>query len=282
MKRGKLIACLVFVFIVVFSFSLPCLCASWGEMHPNSSPQFKIPLNATFENGIDYSNYQAITTIIDNAYDIGLFGGAVPLFITMDIYTNGNPSPVYVHFANPTIPTSGGGKYDGVQVVFESSTNRLVARYYVGSSYSTLYLQTWFMTESGEFGRDIGSMSPYVQLSTSGKKVLAYYNNGTWEMGGELTSTLSVNVYSVGEVANETLTDIISVQEEVLEGVTIVPPPQYELNIGEIITAIPNGAKQIINNAFDMEIFGINVAGLLSTILVVVIVAFVVKWLTSR
>lgn len=53
------------------------------------------------------------------------------------------------------------------------------------------------------------------------------------------------------------------------------------LDIGSIISAIPHGAKNIINGAFGFEIFGINVAGTLTAILVVAIVGFVIKWLLS-
>lgn len=49
------------------------------------------------------------------------------------------------------------------------------------------------------------------------------------------------------------------------------------LDVPSIITAIPEGAKTIINNALDFEIFGINVAGTLLAVLVVTIVAFIVK-----
>lgn len=49
------------------------------------------------------------------------------------------------------------------------------------------------------------------------------------------------------------------------------------LDVPGIITAIPNGAREIINGALDFEVFGINVAGTLLAILVVAIVAFIVK-----
>lgn len=54
-----------------------------------------------------------------------------------------------------------------------------------------------------------------------------------------------------------------------------------ELDIGSIISALPEGAKAIIDGALGFEIFGINVAGTLTSILVVAIVGFVVKWLLS-
>lgn len=53
------------------------------------------------------------------------------------------------------------------------------------------------------------------------------------------------------------------------------------LDIGSIISALPEGAKAIIDGAFGFTIFGINVAGTLTAILVIAIVAFVVKWLLS-
>lgn len=55
-----------------------------------------------------------------------------------------------------------------------------------------------------------------------------------------------------------------------------------KLDIGSIISAIPQGAKNIINGALGFEIFGINVAGTLTAILVVAIIAFVIKWLMTR
>lgn len=78
-------------------------------------------------------------------------------------------------------------------------------------------------------------------------------------------------------------------QEGFDDGVASVPPSQggdinitETLDIGSIITAIPTGIKTIINDALDFEIFGINVAGTLTAILVVAIVGFVVKWLLSH
>lgn len=50
----------------------------------------------------------------------------------------------------------------------------------------------------------------------------------------------------------------------------------YTLDIPAIFSAIPSSAKAIINNAFGFELFGINVAGLLSVLLIVSIVAFIV------
>lgn len=55
-----------------------------------------------------------------------------------------------------------------------------------------------------------------------------------------------------------------------------------KIDIGEIITAVPEGAKSIINGALGFEIFGINVAGTLTALLVVAIVAFLVKKLMPR
>lgn len=56
----------------------------------------------------------------------------------------------------------------------------------------------------------------------------------------------------------------------------------YDLDLGKIITAIPTAAKAIVNNAFGFELFGINVAGLLSVVLIICIVGFIVAKLSSR
>lgn len=56
----------------------------------------------------------------------------------------------------------------------------------------------------------------------------------------------------------------------------------YDLDLGKIITAIPTAAKAIVNNAFSFELFGINVAGLLSVVLIISIVGFIVAKLSSR
>lgn len=56
----------------------------------------------------------------------------------------------------------------------------------------------------------------------------------------------------------------------------------YTLDIPSIFSAIPSSAKAIINNTFGFEIFGINIAGLLSVILIISIVGFIVAKLTSR
>lgn len=65
------------------------------------------------------------------------------------------------------------------------------------------------------------------------------------------------------------------------EGSTTIVEITEEIDVGSIISALPEGAKAIINGAFGFEIFGINVAGTLSALLVVAIVGFVVKWLLS-
>lgn len=56
-----------------------------------------------------------------------------------------------------------------------------------------------------------------------------------------------------------------------------------EIDIERVITAIPESVRTIFDETFGFELFGINVAGTLLTILVVAIVAFVVrKLLDSR
>jgi hypothetical protein len=125
----------------------------------------------------------------------------------------------------------------------------------------------------------------------SGRYLYAYYGNGKWHT--DPTSEFYITSLGLpgnkipidgiltepGQTAPSELVDIASDWEPTK---TIIERPQYTLDIPGIITAIPNGAKQIINNAFGFEIFGINVAGLLSVLLIVTIVAFVVKWLMSR
>lgn len=56
----------------------------------------------------------------------------------------------------------------------------------------------------------------------------------------------------------------------------------YTLDIPLLFSSIPLAAKSIINDAFGFEIFGINVAGLLSALLVVSIIIFVVRWLIKK
>ena len=51
----------------------------------------------------------------------------------------------------------------------------------------------------------------------------------------------------------------------------------FEINIPAIITSIPTAAKSIINNVFGFEVFGINIAGLLSVAIIVGIVSFVIR-----
>lgn len=51
----------------------------------------------------------------------------------------------------------------------------------------------------------------------------------------------------------------------------------YTLDVPAIITAIPVACKALINNAFGFEIFGINVAGLLSALVVVGIILWAVN-----
>lgn len=56
----------------------------------------------------------------------------------------------------------------------------------------------------------------------------------------------------------------------------------YQLDIPSIITSVPTAAKGFINTAFDIEIFGINVAGLLSTLIIIAIVVVGVSFLLGK
>lgn len=53
------------------------------------------------------------------------------------------------------------------------------------------------------------------------------------------------------------------------------------IDIPAIFSAIPAAAKSIINNAFGFELFGINVAGLLSVLLIISVVGFIVAKLSK-
>lgn len=55
-----------------------------------------------------------------------------------------------------------------------------------------------------------------------------------------------------------------------------------ELNIPAIITSIPSAAKSIINNIFGFELFGINIAGLLSVAIIIGIVSFMISKLIKK
>lgn len=56
----------------------------------------------------------------------------------------------------------------------------------------------------------------------------------------------------------------------------------YDLDIPQIITSIPAAVQSFFGTAFDLNIFGINLAGLLTTLMVLAVVVFAIGLLVDR
>lgn len=117
-----------------------------------------------------------------------------------------------------------------------------------------------------------GYNAPTSNIITSYDRILANFNQGVqsgftdgYEQGQEEGFEIG---YRDGHADGYT------------EGFLAGSPQMVEIE--NIITAVPQGLKSILDNSLDFEIFDINVAGLLSVLLIVSIVGFVVKWLMTR
>lgn len=281
-RTSKIIFCVLTIALVICSFTLPCLADNWATIAPNQEPYAQFP----YDNGFRTADRNAIIEAVNKAYEIGLFGGGVPIVITTYVSSTSGNFQVSVHTSPPLLISQdiNTPKSDNYTPIL--SNNSLSYQYSRnGSTYGLQLKKNTFCYAGSVYNTDGATQTP-ISFSTSetGQKLIAYKNqNGEWVLP---TSSYAVNTYDDGENISISIQRILDNYNRALTSNTPDVPSgtsdTYTLDIPAIITAIPNGAKQIINNAFGFQIFGINVAGLLSVLLIVTIISFVVKWLMSR
>lgn len=300
-RTSKIIFCMLTVALVICSFTLPCFAVNvtveaegWADIGYSSDISFTAPRDyATALNEGYFSLAQTHTLIelADEMYKANAFNGQKPVLITLSVYDYG----WYVTFwcNNHTLNLQ---SYNNIEAVMGTRTEDHKLPFTFPTSYNNRTWTGYVLKLSGS------AYQPYVAGNAGvtiydGQTVpsytyaswyYAYFNGSEWtydesdifcacsEMDtADYGSPVEEFEYALNKWknANEGSTEVDNI---------IVENVEYQLDIPSIITAIPNGAKQMINNAFGFEIFGINVAGLLSVVLIVTIVAFVVKWLMSK
>lgn len=309
----KLFACCALVFLLI-SVSVPCFAVVidedayyWGTI---SNTMTSVELGF-FDRSYDtadqraqdtqaiydtYYNVRAISSLIDMVkyqYKIGLYGGSIPVAIMIPVTNHSAPTP-----SNPTVVYhdtwnlrvycvrqselallfSGENKSDvDIGVVYDSGTGFFKEKNGLRMDFYTIYSNGDVEHE----GYTSDGVIRYTNRDYFGaySRMVAIYNDG-WSIGN---SGYFASYWSNGSTVPTSYNNIMTLYDDTeKQPVDAEYSYDYELDIPSIITAVPNGAKQIINNAFGFEIFGINVAGLLSVLLIVAIVGFVVKWLMSR
>lgn len=277
-KTIKIIFCSL---VIVTILTANVFASGWAGYTPSTSlPEEDIFAESTTS---VYSTTELIN-ITNRAYALGLFGGAKPIAV---LWFNGiiffvSVSPI-ADINQTGTPTTKSEYY----AYIDTETNFLYS-----SPDNSLLLS--LLVSNGDFVH-IESSESGVSLDLT-KILLVLDENGNWYYDDN--DNRFAQFHNVDANVNNTLVQIADTYESALAG--YMPPSEpsvpsepsepseppiiqnYILDIPSIITAIPNGAKQIINNAFGFEIFGINIAGLLSVVLIVAIVAYAVKKMMSR
>lgn len=298
-KNIKKILAICATAIMIFAISIPCCATGWNQWY------YSEPVNPTKTDfaSAQYQGYYSLATanrlieIVNTATSVNAFNGDLPIFITMSIsattasaHDNGlsvwciRASDSDLTILEPLTSAN----------VSTSSSNNVLTCIAQGDGIS-YRLYEYAITSNGSFvptgnARNLIMITGYINNPTQAQRLKLV---GQWD-GQKINNFSHITAfeqyyisYYQGNYAEKTWSAIQTYYENwervKTEEITPIPPVySYELNIGEIITAIPNGAKQIINNAFGFEIFGINVAGLLSVLLIVVIVSYAIKWLMNR
>lgn len=179
-------------------------------------------------------------------------------------------------------------------MVAEYSGSTVLPVLYFSYAYTNEYIdiiasQT-VLQNSGSSAREYSKLTPhgfglisytFTPMEFSADKVIAYRDsNGNFRANSEFFAQ-GASAIELDAVYQEWVTWINS-GEGSGEGPGGDSTVVYELDIGSIITALPQAARNIIDSTFGFELFGINVAATLSCILLLAIVVFVVKWLMAR
>lgn len=285
MKRiSKIIICVLSITLILCSCVAPCFAQNWSEIAPKAEYNFR---DENLPHGMDTA--KDLFEIAEKAYKIGLFGGQYPVAITTSYSSYYNETMIYIYTSGKSQTTNPMKDAPIKEVVtgLLQSSNVTYNQLMPDNTTTVTTMTRWSLANDGSMIPSQTFYSSSVALSTSsteGQQIV-----GTWSRSAQTWVTYETNQYSYIEDDFSTMTNafdhIIENYDRALqsnEGGGANINVSYQLDIPEIITAIPNAAKQIINNAFGFEIFGINIAGLLSVLLIVTIVAFVVKWLMAR
>lgn len=233
-----------------------------------------------------------------NPIDVGYTGyylGYNNVYVILDIETGLYRQVSYYDYDDASMPSSSTVDFGLGQIL--GAYDRILEGYTVGGDgyddgYNAGYLdglasgREYGYNDGYSVGHDIGYQEGYETGYDNGYET--GYDDG-WETGYYIGFDHGTD-YGRGVGYNEGYDDGYETgywdgwDEGYDDGydVGIEDGSPIELDIPSVITAVPQSAKSIINNAFGFELFGINVAGLLSVLLIVAIIGFVVKWLMSR
>lgn len=271
---------------------VPAFAETWAE----ESPEYDNPLVCAPSFMVHEVNTRKVIEIVEKAYELGLFGGAHPVHI--NYYFDSSNEQCYIKVVTPcgsnygayyaigtkqsafdwyqpsgastgtgwfmgTVATSGQTKSPYLQWVLHPNGDWVVSNYYSSSTsfnYSTVAL---------------GSQTTAVYKS------IAYYSRSTGEWRKPYVDN-SVTGWGLGTTEQPGLQAIIAKYDEQiakLEYVAPEPAPpnmSYQLDIAAIFDGYFAGVRDTLG-AFDINLFGINVIGVLVAFLVIAIVAFIVR-----
>lgn len=276
--------------VIVTILTANVFASGWAGYTPNFSDETDMLF---LENISSAYSAETLGEVITNGYNLGLYGGAIPIAVSMSEADDfENAYTVNVICVVPVIESNMTGtnpaKTSAYGTIFVHGMNE-----YSITSSEGQYYASYILLGNGDNWAVLGVYQGSYTISDNEKILLIKDESGEWYYDDN--SSIFAQFHNVDATENENLGSINEKYLNALEG--YAPPSEpsepseppappiiqnYILDIPSIITAIPNGAKQIINNTFGFELFGINIAGLLSVFIIIAIVAYAVKKMMSR
>lgn len=308
--RNKILAIIACI-ILVFALSIPCFADGWEwwtyneRMNPT-----KTDLSSALFQGFYTENTQdTFIELLNTAKDLNAFNGMLPVFCTMTISPVMGTDQQYglsVWAISPEELTTA-TPLTNTWVQMQTTTTSPYQNYLLCEVYESensnipMTLYEYGITSNGSFvktgnTKDTLYIPPYIASNLNALRLVCVWGGQNTELTRYNGIVTSMDQYYTAYYAGTQYRDKtwalaetwknrwVSLQENVTEEPPVSTPPQvsYTLSIPELITSIPAAAQNLIITTFGFEIFGINVAGLLSVILIVVIVSFAIEWLMNR
>lgn len=288
----KVIVWMCAVVCVVMACVVPCWADTWEE----ETPDYGIPFGGPTAWTTGTNNTEKVIQIVKKATELGMFGGANPVYIYY-MYSSTNDW-FRIMVAVPATTAEGWWGGIGTEATAKRGAYRMhtinVNYQFMTRTGGSVVAVPWVMYVlqfNGDWGvtKSMGSASSVVTSNTPvGQQTSVIYKRvAEWSADANdwvtpSTTQTSADIVGWGAVTSTIpgLQAIIDKYDEQIELLTsepiVVPPATYELDIASIFDGMFNGIHNIFEG-FDIELFGISIVGVLVACLVIAIVTFIVK-----
>lgn len=303
MKRVFAILCAVLVMVCAV---VPCFASGWNVESPVYGSANNVWVGAPQDASLEYMRLQA-QEAVQKAYELGMFGGLYPVAIFVRSTNSGDAFCIQVMTpmgntqggmsSNGIVPSYGSQKFNGYEVGQNGMDKvKYADRIYLQNSESISGSQNsswcvWTLRKSGDWTPSFtGTSANYIPLSSSAlttgegvTKLMVVMNphggvpfywfdypvNSSYKTG-----------WSKGTPIGATLDDVLAKYDE---QIALLNPAEEDEPVGTVVLDVPaifdgmfNGMRSVLG-AFDLEIFGISIVGMLVAFIVIAVVAFIVR-----